>query len=502
MSKFNATKSAPVNFEGARTWSFEKKDEFFNLVMSSYMEDTFYRSANSIVERFRELVDSLPSLFVAKTLLYARTVMGLRSIVHYGTCLLISKQHNDFKKNEESSFSLKAFIKATFLRPDDMLEVVSLWKEQFCPKLNNSLKRAVAETIEELNPYQMAKYKASNKEFSLVDLVNLTHPNPNKGPDGTESPISQLVKGTLAVPDTWEVSISACANDSEKSSEWSRLVNENVLGDFALLRNLRNIARYCERDVFSLALDRLVERSKTTQIAPYYFYTAYKTIMVSDLDEQMRTQACFTLSQALENVIQGTFPSFNNTLVLVDVSGSMRGSLSNNSVATVAEAAAVMAASIVLKSTNSTVIAFHTEAYEPDNSQSKSVVDLISRIINHSGGATYLFKALELVLEKHSDKKYERIVILSDTEAYGNTDPDSGGNGSDFMTVTKFLKKMEIEPFVYYVNMMPYGHSLHPKGSNPKHFDLFGFNAKFGDLFHVLEEDREALHARIDALEF
>ena len=167
MSKFNATKSAPVNFEGAKTWSFEKKDEFINLVMSSYMEDTFYRSANSIVERFRELVDSLPSLFVAKTLLYARTVMGLRSIVHYGTCLLISKHHNDFKNNEKASFSLKAFIKATFLRPDDMLEVVSLWKEQFCPKLNNSLKRAVAETIETLNPYQMRSTRHPTKNSRL-----------------------------------------------------------------------------------------------------------------------------------------------------------------------------------------------------------------------------------------------------------------------------------------------------------------------------------------------
>ena len=269
-----------------------------------------------------------------------------------------------------------------------------------------------------------------------------------------------------------------------------------------MLRNIRNIARYCDRDVFSRVLERMVDRSNTSQIAPYYFFTAYKTIASSNLDEQMKTQACYALSQALENVIQKTFPSFDNTLVLVDVSGSMNSALSGKSVATVAEAAAVMAASIILKSTNSTMIPFHTEAFELDHNKSKSVVDLIYRIIEDLGGATYLYKALALVLEKYPNRNYDRIVILSDTEAYGNPEPNIEKNARDFLTVDAFLKKMKIDPFIYFVNMMPYGHSLHRPGQNPKHFDLFGFNAQFGDLFHVLEEDRETLHARIEAIKF
>ena len=69
----------------------------------------------------------------------------------------------------------------------------------------------------------------------MVDVANLVHPKHSEV-------IEKLIKGTLAIPDTWETGLTKAGSDEKLKKEvWIRLIKEKKIGYFALLRNLRNI---------------------------------------------------------------------------------------------------------------------------------------------------------------------------------------------------------------------------------------------------------------------
>src|SRR5207244_10814120 len=85
---------------------------------------------------------------------------------------------------------------------------------------------------------------------------------------GQEKVWKELVDGTLAAPDTWEVSLSSGTN---KREAFERLIAEKKLGGLALLRNLRLMQRAAvPRETIAAA----IEAMRTDRILPYRFIAA------------------------------------------------------------------------------------------------------------------------------------------------------------------------------------------------------------------------------------
>jgi hypothetical protein len=138
-------------------------------------------------------------------------------------------------------------------------------------------------------------------------VLFLSHAKPK---DAEQAEVwKQLVDGTLASPDTWEVALSAGA---DKKETWERLIAEEKLGALALLRNLRNMQ---DVGVDMNIVRAAIAGADVSRVLPFRFIATarYAPMLEPELE------AALFRSVAEKDKLSG------DTIVLVDVSGSMVG---------------------------------------------------------------------------------------------------------------------------------------------------------------------------------
>ena len=277
MSRFNKNSEGTkiINLAGGKAYSQTPELELVSLLLTSFANDQFYKSANDTFERLKKLVILCDKQFVAQAAVYARKQFGMRSITH-----VVASELAMFISGEKWA---KDFYNAIIYRPDDMMEIISYHTTKN-GKLPNSLKKGFAKAFDKFDRYQLAKYRGQGKGFKLIDVVNLVHPVPiEKNADA----INALVKGELKSFDTWESELSKAGqvstNEEEKAEfkkdVWVKLIRENKLGYFALLRNLRNIIIQAP-GVIDDAIKTLTNEAiiKKSLVLPFRFITAFDEI--------------------------------------------------------------------------------------------------------------------------------------------------------------------------------------------------------------------------------
>lgn len=186
MGKFNTmsiktgtkAKADMVNSCGVPSYARNDfKQDVAAVVLTSMLGgDAFYESEAEKLKRIEALVASEPELaeFVMKSAIYARTEANLRSISHF-LCVLIIE-------NVKGNKNTRNFIKNIILRPDDILEIISLWNSRNPGKmLPNSLRRAIKDSLEtKFDYYSFKKYLNKNSKVKLIDAIKMCRPNPEK----------------------------------------------------------------------------------------------------------------------------------------------------------------------------------------------------------------------------------------------------------------------------------------------------------------------------------
>ena len=85
MSKFNAKKenNKAISYEGGSVYNKNLVEDYLNNLFSSFIEDGFYESRQKKMERFLDLTtevgNQLGNEFLAKTSVFARNELGMRS---------------------------------------------------------------------------------------------------------------------------------------------------------------------------------------------------------------------------------------------------------------------------------------------------------------------------------------------------------------------------------------------------------------------------------------
>ena len=121
MARFRKTNVKPNvtrNLAGAKAYKVGKDWELTSLVLTLFLKDKFYESANDQYQRLVELIGENKPEFVAKLGIYARKVFGMRSVSH------VIAAHLPMVAKGQAW--LKNAITSMMHRPDDMLEVLSL----------------------------------------------------------------------------------------------------------------------------------------------------------------------------------------------------------------------------------------------------------------------------------------------------------------------------------------------------------------------------------------
>lgn len=456
MAHFNEKKIVgETNLAGGKAYKESKELQLVSLLLTSFGNDKFYQQQQKTFAQLDTLIQKCDKQFCAKAILYARREFGMCTITHFAASVLA--------KYISGEPWAKDFFNKIIFRPDDMTEIVAchLSRKQ---KLSNAMKKGFAEAFGRFDDYSLTKYRSEASEVKLVDVVNLVHPTESEKNNGA---ITKLVNGELKSFDTWEVELSAAGGDAEaKKQAWHKLLAENKLGYFALLRNLRNIANMKDEALDKLALNALVnpDAIHKSLVLPFRYSTAYNEM------SNISTDYMRAISRACEIACDNVPKLDGKTLIALDVSGSM---------GSVAGIAALFAA-VLVKTNNCDVITFSYDAVYKHINPDDSLMT-IQRGLCFAGGGTNFISIFE-----RANKKYDRVILLSDMQAWigglWHTSPSAAYNA--------YKRKYNPDCKMYSIDLAGYGTLQVPEKDV---YCLAGFSEKIFDIMRYLEEDKNAL---------
>lgn len=474
MSRFNqntVSSTKTVNLAGGQAYSVNPKFELVSILLSSFVQDKFYRKAGDEIKKVVELLPRVGYEFGAKAALYARKEFGMRSITHV--------VGGEVAKNVKGATWSKKFLKKVFHRPDDMMEILSYVSGggKIVHPVPNCLKKAIKANLEGLSEYHIAKYKCEGKTISMIDLVNLTHPKSTPA-------ITKLMKGLLKPSETWETKLTQAGQVAEteeqklelKSAAWEELLTQDKLGYLAMLRNLRNITSQAPH-MLSLVNARLVDKERISKnlIFPFQFHTA-----IEEIGSSVPRDTLVALSTAMELSLSNV-PKFDGkTLIVVDNSGSMGGKPIN---------IACLFAGALYKTNDSDLMVFSNVAryVNPIPTDSLSSIHAsITRSMSPSGtNFNSIFDSIKRTV------KYDRIIILSDMQGWM-------GYNAPTKPFSDYCKFIGNRPYVYSFDLNGYGSLQFPEAQT---FCIAGWSEKIFDVMKLLEKEPTSLVKEIEKVQ-
>lgn len=462
------------NYEGEKVYRMTPEMELYERVLTNLVgEDKFYTKGSEDLENLKNIVQKVlesDPKFVLQLANYARNFMYLRSVP---ILLLVLASLNDGAKPYVREYTPKIVKRA-----DELAEVISLFNllvgdiGDQAPKgsLPASLKKGLADTFGNFDEYQFNKYKTG-----LKDVLRLTHPKPKNEYQnqlyryliydevGEELKQIRALKKLLQKKEfdaealeliqeshaTWEVAISHFGN---KAEVWNAL-------DLPFMAGLRNLRNLLETGAYK-ALDSVIEKLKDEKEVlkskqyPFRFLSAYREISgVYEGSDEYKQKILRALETALYLSVQNIPRLSGNTVVIVDTSGSMDSSLSERSLVTYKDIAALIGAISHMISDNAIVIAFASMAKKVLLDKDGSLFENMKKIQEtDTGYATYVEEAMEL-LEK-SEFKTDRILLFSDMQVYSQSGTDTARS-----SISHYLENHG-HPFFYSFDLAGYGTSV------------------------------------------
>jgi 60 kDa SS-A/Ro ribonucleoprotein len=486
MSRFAKTSpgTKTVNLAGGEAYTLSPKTELVSMVLTSFVQNDFYRSQHNQVERLKQLVAKDP-IFAAKTAIYARTQFGMRTISH-----IIAGELSRVSGEQWTS----RFYNKVVYRVDDIIEILAYYlsiankNKNGKSKIAKALQRGLAQAFAKFDAYQLAKYRGEGKRPSLIDAVNILKPKPT---EKNAEALRKLVKGELRSEGTIEQVLSQVGQQEEKEQATkealSELVTSRKIGYFALLRNLRNILEKSP-EVLDSAISMLTDERliKKSLILPFQYFTAYKEI--SSIGGKNSGKLLMAINKAVD-ISCNNFPEMSgSTCIFLDVSSSMKyNKISEYSDAHLTDVAAIFTA-VLAKKFNADIVQFAGGATEV-NFDPNTPIMAFAESIQFSGGDTNFIAPFELITERR--RKYDRIIILSDMQGWV-------GGRSPVYQFYQYRQTLGVNPKVISWDLKGYGTAQFPENNI---LLLAGWSEKLLTLLPKLEQDENALIKEIEAVE-
>ena len=518
MAKFNLKKQRSrqtINHMGAKAYQYDERFELVSNMLTTFAEDSYYRSSQEGVERLVQLISKIKDKnFVAKAVLFARKEFHMRSVSH-----IMAAELAPYLSGTEYA---RDFYEKMVVRPDDMLETVAYYKAKVNKAIPNAMKKGFAKAFDKFDGYQLAKYRGENKAVKLVDLVNIIHPVPTQK---NATALQQLVDGQLRNTDTWEARLTdAGSENTAKKEAWEDLILSKKLGYMALLRNLRNILKAdVSEEAFAAAMRYLsdpVAVARSRQL-PFRFLSAYQEIQ--KLDEEIDPRWLVfekdatnrkrqkTIMKAIEKAINHSIENLplleGETVILSDNSGSMRGdrggssALSAMSKRTTADIANLFATMYWSRCNNTLIGLFGDRLILPKLNRHHGLFTNFN-LVHSKGGKcgpgteAGIFTMFERLIEEK--RQVARIVIFSDMQiGKGCSWYDTKGRrGSDFNKLYETYRSINPSVRVYSVDLRGYGTTVFKDNV----YKMAGWSEKIFKIMEMVEQDPNALISRIEEI--
>ena len=413
MSKFN-TREKTSSFgtgviAGCETKTAGKYSDYQLLrrvtLSNLLFESNYYQSSDTIMKQIEDLVKKVDPALVVELAIECRFEQKLRHTPLW-LILLVNEYHKGYPVAE-------ALAKIAN-RPDmlmDLFGMIKARKGKVTLKNAKGIKKGMAKAFRNYDAYQIAKYRKSNMDISLVDVVNLVHPSPT---EKNAEALKKLVDGTLEAANTWETALS---KGDDKKETFERMISENSLGALAILRNLRNMK---DAGLSRADIRKALGQVNSQMLTPLNFLAAQRVAReyTEDINEAMRR--CFA-----NYTIPGT------TVLAIDVSGRMGSLTSGFSDFSRLDLAFAMAAlgsyvfeDLILVFTAGNDGSRKGAHMVHTNSKGLGVFEDYNMIRNKvGGGGIFTHQLCEWLKSEGYAKDADRLVVISDSQdidaAYG-----------------------------------------------------------------------------------
>lgn len=517
MAKFNSkatTVNETVTHEDGMGIKFDPTMEMISL-LSSGLDGQFYEKESDREARLIKVIKEVglkdPEL-VAKALIYARTVMGQRSVTHVGAVAALSSLKG---KPLATKFFTKRDKKENkggiVRRLDDILEIVAYYYLHNPGKpLPNAMKRGFKDALEHADAYELAKYQGKGRSIKLVDVVNLVRPKPTEKMTET---FKKLMSGELKQFNTAEDKNTKSGQEiaekvrsgkitqeeakvelkEAKGENWAQLIGDQSIGYLALLRNLRNIVKDASDEIFTKALILLTEepRIRKSLVFPHQIDVAMEVLLQESIDNERKLKLLKAIDTAYELSIPNLTELFTHgeTAVVIDSSGSMTSRCSfgdrKQINASAIEKAALIGTTFA-KALGADLYHFSTTCAKITYNPLDTVNTTKNMIVRMAFGGGTEFQTIFGKL----DKKYERVFVISDMQG-----SDTILTRSTYQTYTQKFGK----PFIYSVNLCGYGTTMFRQ--TEKVINLFGYSSDIYEMVKTAEINPRAILKEIRKIE-
>jgi 60 kDa SS-A/Ro ribonucleoprotein len=389
--------------EGAPAKTFGPEQQLRRSIMNFMLwEDEFYEDGEAIADRIQALVPKVAPETVAQIAIDAREKSKLR----HAPLLLVRAMAASEKHRALVASTLERVIQ----RPDEMTEflaiywsdVLGLQQQRKKRPVPAQVKKGLAKAFAKFDAYQLAKYDRDGP-VRLRDVLFITHAKPA---NADQAKIwKELVDGTLASPDTWEVQLSSGA---DKKETFERLIADKKLGALALLRNLRGMLH---AGVTKKTIGRALEEMRTDRVLPYRFIAAAR--YAPDMEPE--------LEKAMFRTLEGHKRLEGKTRLLIDVSGSMSAPMSARSEMLRLDAATGLAALVREIAEDVEIFTFSDNVKKVPPRRGFALRDAVVQSQPHN--STYLGKAVAAI-----DEKGTRLIVITDEQSH-DTVPAPKGKG-------------------------------------------------------------------------
>lgn len=395
--KLNTARKPIYTFEGATAQHINPELQLRRSVMACLLwEDNFYEDGISVAQRIAETIRLVKPKTVAEIAIEAREQMKLRHVP-----LLIVRE---MARLDTHKGLVAATLSRIIQRPDELSEYLSIyWRDGRCPVSAQS-KLGLARAFKKFNEYSLQKYN-SDGAIKLRDVLFMCHAKPDSPEQ--DALWKRLIGGTMATPDTWEVSLSATKGEGKKAA-WENLLRENKLGALALIRNLRNMN---EAGVDVLLIRTALQNIDVKRVLPFRFIGAarYNPSLEPELE------------QALFKCVAESPKLAGHTVILVDVSGSMNDRLSGKSELMRYDAACGLAMLCRELCESVSVYSFSCHCIQIPARRGFALRDAIINSQEHA--STYTGQALSAI---NSRERYDRIIVITDEQSHDSIPAPSG----------------------------------------------------------------------------
>jgi hypothetical protein len=456
-----------VNYEGGRAFTQTAKLELVSVLLTTFLQDEFYRTEKQTMARIRELMGKVGDpRFTAKAALFARNTYGMRSVSH-----LVA---GETAKQVKDARWTKSFYDRVVRRPDDVLEILGYYLAAYGRPVPNSLKKGLGAALARFDEHAIAKYRRDHASFKLVDAVNLVRPK-------STAALAKLVSGELAPAQTWETKLTQ-AGDAEstegeaaaKSKAWAQLVRERKLGYLALLRNVRNILTHAPEVVDELSLQLADETAvRRSLVFPFQFLSAVEVLAQGNLPGTAKVMDA--INQAVDYSVANVPKFEGSTLIALDSSGSMMGR---------PQAIGSLFAAVLVKASGADLMVFSDDAHYVSLNRRDSTLTAAKSIPFARAGTNF-----NAIFES-ANRTYDRIVILSDMQGWI-------GGGAPVKSFAAYQSRYHAAPRVFSFDLKGYGTLQFPQ---ERVYCLAGWSDRVFDIMRKLDRDPEALVREVESV--